>query len=65
MIANPTDGGEMASGSGHRSGIQIGASVKVSDVDPGFETEYCDTISGKARTIGGGVVEAIFHSFRG
>jgi len=47
------------------SGIQIGAGVQVSNVDPGFETEYCDTISGKARAIGGGVVEAIFHSFQG
>ena len=65
MIANPSGGGEMARGTAHLSGIQIGAGVKVSDVDPGFETEYCDTISGKARTIGGGVVEAIFHSFRG
>jgi len=55
----------MASGMAHRSGIQIGADVKVGDVDPVYETEYCDTISGKARTIGGGVVEAIFHSFRG
>ena len=45
-------------------GIQIGAGVKVGDVDPGFETEYCDTISGKARAIGGGVVEAIFHSYQ-
>ena len=48
-----------------RSGIQIGADVKVGDVDRGFETEYCDTISGTARAIGGGVVEAIFHSSRG
>ena len=47
-----------------RSGIQIGADVKVGDVDRGFETEYCDTISGTARAIGGGVVEAIFHSFQ-
>ena len=65
MTANPTDRGEMASGMAHRSGIQIGAGVKVGDVDPGYETEYCDTISGKARAIGGGVVEAILHSFRG
>jgi xanthine dehydrogenase accessory factor len=48
-----------------RNTIQIGACAQVGDVDPGFETEYCDTISGKARAIGGGVVEAIFHSFRG
>jgi xanthine dehydrogenase accessory factor len=46
------------------SGIQIGAGVKVGDVDPRFETEYCDTISDKARAIGGGVVEAILHSYQ-
>ncbi|MBM2803091.1 MAG: hypothetical protein HW419_984 [Deltaproteobacteria bacterium] len=46
------------------SGIQIGAGVKIGDVDPRFETEYCDTISDKARAIGGGVVEAIFHSYQ-
>jgi xanthine dehydrogenase accessory factor len=47
-----------------RNTIQIGAREQVGDVDPGFETEYCDTISGKARAIGGGVVEAIFHSLQ-
>jgi len=45
-------------------GIQIGAGIKVGDVDPRWEREYCDTISGKARAIGGGVVEAIFHSYQ-
>jgi len=72
MIANFTDirvlirgAGEMAGGIAHRSGIQIGASVKVGDVDPGFETEYRNTISGTARAIGGGVVEAIFTHPRG
>ncbi len=45
------------------SGIQIGADVKVGDVDPRGETEYCGSISDKARAIGGGVVEAIFHSY--
>ena len=48
-----------------RGGVQINAGVQIGDVDPGFETEYCDTISGKARAIGGGVVEAIFHSLQG
>jgi xanthine dehydrogenase accessory factor len=46
------------------SGIQIAAGVQVSNVDREFETEYCDTISDKARAIGGGVVEAIFHSIQ-
>ncbi|MGH7887821.1 MAG: selenium-dependent molybdenum cofactor biosynthesis protein YqeB [Candidatus Binatia bacterium] len=45
-------------------GVQIGASVKIGDVDPRGEREYCDTISDKARAIGGGVVEAIFHSYQ-
>lgn len=47
-----------------RDGVQIGAGVKVGDVDPCRETEYCDTIYNKARAIGGGVVEAIFHSYQ-
>ena len=45
------------------NGVQIGAGVKVGDIDPRGEREYCDTISDKARAIGGGVVEAIFHSY--
>jgi xanthine dehydrogenase accessory factor len=47
-----------------RSGVQINVGVPVGNVDPRFETEYCDTISDKARAIGGGVVEAIFHSIQ-
>ena len=64
MITNPAGTGILTRNV-LRSGIQIGAGVQVSNVDPGFETEYCDTISDKARAIGGGVVEAIFHSFQG
>ena len=45
------------------NGIQISAGVKVGDIDPRGETEYCGSISDKARAIGGGVVEAIFHSY--
>ena len=45
-------------------GILIGAGIKVGDVDPRWEREYCDTISDEAKAIGGGVVEAIFHSFQ-
>jgi xanthine dehydrogenase accessory factor len=47
-----------------QDGIQIDAGTKVGDVDPRWEREYCDTISDKARAIGGGVVEAIFHSYQ-
>lgn len=47
-----------------QDGIQIGAAVKAADVDTRWETEYCDTISDKARAIGGGVVEANFHSYQ-
>ncbi len=48
-----------------RSGIAISARVKVGDIDPRGEREYCYTISDKARAIGGGVLEAILHSCNG
>jgi xanthine dehydrogenase accessory factor len=47
-----------------RSGIPIAAGVKVGDIDPRVERGYCYSISDKARAIGGGVLEAILHSFR-
>jgi xanthine dehydrogenase accessory factor len=43
-------------------GVQVEAGIKVGDIDPRGEREYCYTISDKARAIGGGVVEAILHS---
>jgi xanthine dehydrogenase accessory factor len=43
-------------------GVQVEAGMKLGDVDPRGEREYCYTISDKARAIGGGVVEAILHS---
>jgi xanthine dehydrogenase accessory factor len=46
-----------------RSGIPIAAGVKVGDIDPRGEREYCYSISDKARAIAGGVLEAILHSF--
>ncbi len=46
-----------------RSGIAIAAGVKAGDIDPRGEREYCYKISDKARAIGGGVLEAILHSF--
>jgi len=63
MITDPVDARISIRGA-LRSGIQIGAGVEVGDVDRRFETEYCDTVSDEARAIGGGVVEAIFHSFQ-
>lgn len=47
-----------------RSGIAVSAGVKAGDIDPRGEREYCYKISDKARAIGGGVLEAILHSFK-
>ena len=47
-----------------QGGVDIGAGVNVGDIDPQGERGYCDTISDKARAIGGEVVEAIFHSYQ-
>ena len=60
MIAYFTDYRVLLRGAA-KSAIQNSFSVEVGDVDPRFETEYCDTVSDEARAIGGGVVEAIFH----
>ena len=71
-------GGEMASGIAHRlhrchmkvliramlhDGVETQAGMKLGDVDPRGERGYVDTISDKARAIGGGVPEAILHSY--
>lgn len=45
-------------------GVETRAGMKLGDVDPRGERGYVDTISDKARAIGGGVLEAIFHSYR-
>jgi xanthine dehydrogenase accessory factor len=37
--------------------------MKVGNIDPRGERGYVDTISDKARAIGGGVLEAILHSY--
>jgi len=37
--------------------------MKLGDVDPRGERRYVDTISDKARAIGGGVLEAILHAY--
>ena len=71
-------GGEMASGIAHRlhqchmkvliramlhDVVETHAGMKLGDVDPRGERGYVDTISDKARAIGGGVPEAILHSY--
>ena len=45
-----------------RDGVCIDAGVKIGDIDPRGEREYCNSISDKARAIGGGVLEAILHA---
>jgi xanthine dehydrogenase accessory factor len=44
-------------------GVEIQAGMKLGDIDPRGEREYVDSISDKARAIGGGVLEAILHSY--
>jgi xanthine dehydrogenase accessory factor len=42
-------------------GIRVTKGFKVADVDPRATYDHCLTISDKARSIGGGVLEAILH----
>ncbi len=42
--------------------IDVVAGEKIGDVDPRGIEEYCYTISDKARSIGGGVLEAVLHA---
>jgi xanthine dehydrogenase accessory factor len=44
-----------------RNGIEVQQGVKAGDIDPRIERGYCYSVSDKARAIGGGVLEAIFH----
>ncbi|MBU1276716.1 MAG: EF2563 family selenium-dependent molybdenum hydroxylase system protein [Proteobacteria bacterium] len=46
-----------------RPGIRVQKGWKVGDVDPRGRLEYLDTISEKARAIGGSVLEGIMHAF--
>jgi xanthine dehydrogenase accessory factor len=45
-------------------GLHVTKGFKVADVDPRAEEDHCLTISDKARSIGGGVLEAILHLAR-
>ncbi|MZQ99334.1 MAG: EF2563 family selenium-dependent molybdenum hydroxylase system protein [Acidaminobacter sp.] len=45
-------------------GLRVTRGFKVADVDPRAEEDHCLTISDKARSIGGGVLEAVLHLAR-
>ena len=42
-------------------GLRVSAGMKAGDVDPRCAREHCFTISDKALSIAGGVLEAVFH----
>ena len=44
-----------------QTGIHVDEQMKIGDVDPRNDPEYCYTISEKSRAIGGGVLEAILY----
>ncbi|OGK80386.1 MAG: hypothetical protein A2X52_20465 [Candidatus Rokubacteria bacterium GWC2_70_16] len=44
-----------------RDGSQVRAGQKIGDVDPRARPEHCFTVSDKARSVAGGVLEAILH----
>jgi xanthine dehydrogenase accessory factor len=46
-----------------RTGTKVSRGLKIGDVDPRGQLQYCDTISEKARAIGGSVLEAILRLF--
>jgi len=42
-----------------QDGLEVRPGMKIGDIDPRGKREYCFTISDKARSVGGGVLEAI------
>jgi len=46
-----------------RSPMHVRAGLKIGDIDPRGRVAYCDTISEKARAIGGAVLEAILRVY--
>jgi xanthine dehydrogenase accessory factor len=48
-----------------RDGTEVWKGMKLGDVDPRGIKDYCYTISDKARTISGGVLQAIVEHFNG
>ena len=48
-----------------RNGLEVHQGIKLGDVDPRDNREYCYTISDKARAVAGGVLEGILSHFNG
>ena len=46
-----------------RNNMKVTDKLKIGDIDPRGEIEYCTTISEKARAIGGSVLEAILRKY--
>lgn len=46
-----------------RNGVDVSVGMKTGDIDPRGIVDYCNTISDKARSIGGAVLEAILERF--
>jgi xanthine dehydrogenase accessory factor len=46
-----------------RPGSSVYKGLKVGDIDPRGKVEYLNTISEKARALGGSVLEGIMHEF--
>lgn len=44
-----------------QDGVDVPAGMKVADVDPRCVPKHCESVSDKARSVGGGVLEAIMH----
>ena len=45
-------------------GLKVSANLKLADVDPRGEAEYCFTVSDKSWAVGGGVLEAVLYLLR-
>lgn len=48
-----------------KSGIEVTKGLKIGDIDPRGVKEYCYTISDKALSIAGGVLEGLLRKYRG
>jgi xanthine dehydrogenase accessory factor len=46
-----------------KPGTMVKKGLKIGDIDPRDDMEYCYTISDKSRAVGGGVLEAVLRRF--
>ena len=46
-----------------RNNTKVTNKLKIGDIDPRGEKQYCSTISEKARAIGGSVLEAVLNKY--